>query len=43
MEVDRGLYTLCKQALEQGIEPPIDYMLLHEARINILGKVLTFK
>lgn len=33
----------CKQALEQGIEPPIDYVLLHEARINILGKVLTFK
>lgn len=32
----------CKQALEQGIEPPIDYALLQEARINLLGKELTF-
>lgn len=32
----------CKQALEQGSEPPIDYVLLHEAHINIIGKVLTF-
>ena len=32
----------CKQALEQGIEPPIDYVLLQEAHINLLGKELTF-
>ena len=32
----------CKHALEQGSEPPIDYVLLHEAHINILGNVLTF-
>ena len=32
----------CKQALEQGIEPPIDYALLQEAHINLLGKELTF-
>ena len=32
----------CKQALEQGTEPSIDYVLLHKAHINLLGKVLTF-
>ena len=32
----------CKQALEQGTEPPIDYVLLQEAHINLLGKELTF-
>lgn len=32
----------CKQALEQGIEPPIDYVLLQEAHINLLGRELTF-
>ena len=32
----------CKQALEQGIEPPIDYALLQEAHINILGRALIF-
>lgn len=32
----------CKQALEQGIEPPIDYALLQEVRINLLGKELIF-
>lgn len=32
----------CKQALEQGAEPPIDYVLLQEAHINLLGKELTF-
>lgn len=32
----------CKQALEQDIEPPIDYALLQEAHINLLGRELTF-
>lgn len=32
----------CKQALEQGAEPPIDYVLLQEAHINLLGRELTF-
>ena len=32
----------CKQALEQGTEPPINYALLQEAHINLLGKELTF-
>ena len=32
----------CKQALEQGTEPPIDYVLLQESHINLLGKKLTF-
>ena len=32
----------CKQALEQGAEPPIDYALLQEAHINLLGRELTF-
>ena len=32
----------CKQALEQGIEPSIDYALLHEAHINLLGRELIF-
>lgn len=32
----------CKQALEQGAEPPIDYALLQDAHINLLGRELTF-
>ncbi len=32
----------CKQALEQGTEPPIDYALLQDAHINLLGRELTF-
>ena len=32
----------CKQALEQGIEPPIDYALLRNSQINILGTELSF-
>ena len=32
----------CKQALEQGAEPPIDYVLLQEAHIILLGRELTF-
>ena len=32
----------CKHALEQGTEPPIDYVLLQEAHINLLGRELTF-
>ena len=32
----------CKQALEQGTEPLIDYVLLQEAHINLLGRELTF-
>lgn len=32
----------CKQALEQGVELPIDYALLQEAHINLLGKEPTF-
>lgn len=32
----------CKQALEQGTEPPIDYALLKDAHINLLGRELTF-
>ena len=32
----------CKQALEQGIEPPIYYALLQEAHINILDRELIF-
>ena len=32
----------CKQALEQGIEPPIDYALLRNSQINILGTDLSF-
>ena len=36
------ILMVCKQALEQGTEPPIDYVLLQEAHINLLGKELTF-
>lgn len=36
------ILMVCKQALEQGIEPPIDYVLLQEAHINLLGRELTF-
>lgn len=32
----------CKQALEQGTEPPINYALLQDAHINLLGRELTF-
>ena len=32
----------CKQALEQGIEPSIDYALLRNSQINILGTDLSF-
>ena len=32
----------CKQALEQGIEPPIDFALLRNSQINILGTELSF-
>ena len=32
----------CKQALEQGAEPPIDHALLQGVHINLLGKELTF-
>jgi len=36
------ILMVCKQALEQGAEPPIDYALLQDAHINLLGKELTF-
>lgn len=36
------ILMVCKQALEQGAEPPIDYALLQEAHINLLGRELTF-
>lgn len=36
------ILMVCKQALEQGTEPPIDYVLLQEAHIILLGKELTF-
>lgn len=36
------ILMVCKQALEQGTEPPINYALLQEAHINLLGKELTF-
>ena len=36
------ILMVCKQALEQGAEPPIDYALLQDAHINLLGRELTF-
>ena len=36
------LLMACKQALEQGAEPPIDYALLQDTHINLLGRELTF-
>ena len=36
------ILMVCKQALEQGAEPPIDYTLLQDAHINLLGRELTF-
>jgi hypothetical protein len=32
----------CKEALEYGSEPCIDYALLNGKRINILGKEVSF-
>jgi hypothetical protein len=32
----------CKEALEYGSEPSIDYALLNGKRINILGKEVSF-
>ena len=36
------ILMVSKQALEQGAEPPIDYALLQDAHINLLGRELTF-
>ena len=36
------ILMVCKQALEQGAEPPFDYALLQDAHINLLGRELTF-
>ena len=36
------ILMMCKQALEKGIEPDIDYALLDSKRINILGRELSF-
>ena len=33
----------CRDALRSGSEPQIDYALLREKRINLLGHLLTFE
>ena len=36
------ILTICKNSLEKGTEPPIDYELLRSKNIYLLGKLLTF-
>lgn len=36
------ILTICKQCLENGIEPPIDYDLLRSKQIHLLGRKLGF-
>lgn len=33
----------CRDALHNGVEPLIDYALLHEKRINLLGRLVSFE
>lgn len=33
----------CRDALRSGSEPQIDYALLREKRINLLGHLITFE
>ena len=37
------ILTICKHCLEDSIEPPIDYGLLHSKRVYLFGKLLTFE
>ena len=36
------ILTICKNCLEKGTEPPIDYELLRSKNIYLLGQLLTF-
>lgn len=36
------ILTICRQCLQDGTEPPIDYELLKSKHIHLLGKELTF-
>jgi transcriptional regulator with XRE-family HTH domain len=36
------ILTICKHCLENGTEPPIDYELLREKKIYLIGELLTF-
>ena len=37
------ILTICKHCLENGTEPPIDYGLLRNKKIYLLGNLLTFE
>ena len=36
------ILTICKHCLEEGTEPPIDYVLLRSKHIYLMGRLLTF-
>jgi hypothetical protein len=37
------ILMLCRDCIQEGVEPPIDYDLLRRSNIYILGELLTFK